>query len=112
MGIIYPGPTPFARDRQAPPIPKDVPPAFLACPSAGDQIHAVWALEYYQAMLFAGVPNVELHLYGHGEHGGGMTDRGGIPLGTWQDRFIDWEPGPDLRKYADAIAAGEFADAA
>lgn len=28
-----------------------------------------------------------------------------------KDRFIDWEPGPDLRKYADAIAAGEFADA-
>lgn len=25
-----------------------------------------------------------------------------------KDRFIDWEPGPDLRKYADAIAAGEI----
>lgn len=24
-----------------------------------------------------------------------------------KDRFIDWEPGPDLRTYADAIAAGE-----
>ncbi|MET0672365.1 MAG: hypothetical protein ABWY37_02620 [Microbacterium pygmaeum] len=24
-----------------------------------------------------------------------------------KDRFIDYEPGPDLRKYADAIAAGE-----
>ena len=22
-------------------------------------------------------------------------------------KFIDWEPGPDLRKYADAIASGE-----
>ena len=21
---------------------------------------------------------------------GGLTDRGGIPFGTWQDRFIDW----------------------
>ncbi len=30
-GIIYPGPTPFARNRTAPPIPKDVPPAFLVC---------------------------------------------------------------------------------
>ncbi len=39
-GIIYPGPTPFARNRTAPPIPKDVPPAFLVCGSAGDQIHA------------------------------------------------------------------------
>jgi hypothetical protein len=26
-----------------------------------------------------------------------------------KDRFIDWEPGPDVRKYADAIAAGEIA---
>jgi hypothetical protein len=24
-----------------------------------------------------------------------------------KDRFIDYEPGPDIRKYADAIAAGE-----
>ena len=28
-----------------------------------------------------------------------------------KDRFIDFKPGPDLRKYADAIVAGEFADA-
>jgi hypothetical protein len=26
-----------------------------------------------------------------------------------KDRFIDYEPGPDVRKYADAIVAGEFA---
>jgi hypothetical protein len=25
-----------------------------------------------------------------------------------KDRFIDWEPGPDLRKYADAIASGDY----
>ncbi|MFS0868291.1 hypothetical protein AB3M83_13265 [Microbacterium sp. 179-B 1A2 NHS] len=25
-----------------------------------------------------------------------------------KDRFIDWEPGPDLRTYADAIADGEI----
>ncbi len=100
-GIIYPGPTPFARNRTAPPIPKDVPPAFIVCGSAGDQMHAVWALDYYQAMLLAGVPNVEMHLYGNGRHpgdalpdgsrmSGGLTDRKGIPFGTWQDRFIDW----------------------
>ena len=100
-GIIYPGPTPFARNRTAPPIPKDVPPAFITCASAGDQGHAVWALDYYQAMLLAGVPNVELHLYGNGRHPGdalpdgsrmtgGLTDRNAIPFGTWQFRFIDW----------------------
>jgi acetyl esterase/lipase len=100
-GIVYPGPTPFARNRTAPPIPKDVPPAFLVCGSAGDRVHTVWALEYYQAMLTAGVPNLEMHLYGNGRHpgdplpdgsrmSGGLTDRGGIPYGTWQYRFIDW----------------------
>jgi hypothetical protein len=52
-------------------------------------------------MLSAGVPNVEMHLYGNGRHPGdplpdgsrmtgGLTHRNGIPLGTWQDRFIDW----------------------
>lgn len=29
--------------------------------------------------------------------------------GRLKDRFIDYEPGPDIRKYADAIAAGEIA---
>ncbi len=100
-GIIYPGPTPFARNRTAPPIPKNVPPAFLVCGSAGDQGHAIWALDYYQAMLMAGVPNVEMHLYGNGRHpgdplpdgsrmAGGLTDRSNVPYGTWQYRFIDW----------------------
>jgi len=27
--------------------------------------------------------------------------------GTLKDKFIDWEPGPDLRTYADAIANGD-----
>ncbi|MET0813086.1 MAG: hypothetical protein ABWY03_08525 [Microbacterium sp.] len=27
--------------------------------------------------------------------------------GRLKDRFIDYEPGPDIRKYADAIAAGD-----
>jgi endo-1,4-beta-xylanase len=101
VGIIYPGPTPFTRNRTAPAIPKDVPPAFIVCASAGDRVHTVWALEYYEAMLQAGVPNVEIHLYGNGRHPGdplpdgsrmsaGLTDRNNIPYGTWQYRFIDW----------------------
>ena len=50
-GIIYPGPTPFARNRTAPPIPRNVPPAFIACGGSGDRGHAVWAIEYFNAML-------------------------------------------------------------
>ncbi|MEZ5398495.1 MAG: alpha/beta hydrolase [Bryobacteraceae bacterium] len=100
-GIIYPGPTPFARGRTAPPIPKNVPPAFIATGGSGDRVHAIWAMEYFSAMLTAGVPNIEMHIYGNGRHpgdplpdgnrqSGGLTDRRGIPLGTWQQRFIDW----------------------
>ena len=54
VGIIYPGPTPFARNRTAPPIPRNVPPAFLAGGGSGDQGHAIWANDYFTAMLALG----------------------------------------------------------
>jgi endo-1,4-beta-xylanase len=58
-------------------------------------------MDYYSAMLTEGVPNIEMHIYGNGRHpgdplpdgsrmSGGLTDRNGIPFGTWQARFIDW----------------------
>lgn len=101
VGIIYPGPTPFARNRTAPPIPRNVPPAFIATGGSGDRGHAVWAMEYFSAMLAIGVPNIEMHVYGNGRHPGdplgdgsrmtgGLTDRSNIPFGTWQYRYIDW----------------------
>src|SRR5258708_6828904 len=37
VGIIYPGPSPFTRNRTAPAIPKNVPPAFIACGGSGDR---------------------------------------------------------------------------
>ena len=100
-GIIYPGPTPFARNRTAPAIPRNAPPAFIACAGAGDRGHAVWAIEYYSALLAIGSPNNEMHLYGNGRHPGdalpdgsrmtgGLTDRSGIPFGTWPLRYVDW----------------------
>lgn len=101
VGIIYPGPTPFAKNRVAPPVPRNTPPAFLVCGGSGDRVHAVWAMDYFSAMLAAGIPNVEMHIYGNGRHpgdvlpdgshmSGGLTDRNNIPFGTWQYRFIDW----------------------
>jgi acetyl esterase/lipase len=100
-GIIYPGPSPFAKNRTAPAIPANVPPAFIACAGANDAGHAVWADEYFAAMLAKRVPNVEMHIYGNGRHPGdalpdgshmtgGLTDRNFIPYGTWQLRFIEW----------------------
>jgi acetyl esterase/lipase len=101
VGVIYPGPTPFARNRVAPPIPRNVPPSFIASAGSDDQIHAIWADEYFAAMLALHVPNLEMHIYANGRHpgdplpdgshmSGGLTDRKGIPFGTWQFRFIDW----------------------
>jgi endo-1,4-beta-xylanase len=94
VGIIYPGPSPFARGGN-PPIPRNVPPSFVMCAGSGDRGHAVWADEYFAAMLAGGAPNLEMHIYGNGHHPGsgstgGLTDRLGTPMGTWQDRFIDW----------------------
>jgi endo-1,4-beta-xylanase len=100
IGLIYPGPTPFARGG-TPAIPPATPPAFIVCGGSGDRVHAVWADEYLGAMLRASVPNVEMHIYGNGRHPGemlgdgtrmsaGLADRNGIPFSTWQDRFIDW----------------------
>jgi acetyl esterase/lipase len=113
VGIIYPGPTPFsvrnpsgpstvwAHNTSPPAIPRNTPPAFIATAGFGDRITALWAMDYANAMLDAGVPNVEVHVYGNGRHpgaalpdgsrmSGGLTDRNGIPMGTWQYRFIDW----------------------
>ena len=101
VGIIYPGPSPFARGRTAPPIPRNVPPAFLVCAGSDDQGHAVWATDYFAAMLAIRVPNIEMHIYANGRHpgdalpdgsrmSGGLTDRNDTPYGTWQFRFIDW----------------------
>ncbi len=123
VGIIYPGPSPFARNRTAPPVPRNAPPTFLACAGSGDRGHAVWAIEYFSAMLAIGVPNIEMHLYGNGRHpgdalpdgsrmSGGLTDRTGIPFGTWQLRFIDWfrdlgfmqKPGVETKAAKDTAA--------
>src|SRR5258707_1792503 len=100
VGLVYPGPTPFARNA-SPPIPRNAPPAFITCAGSGDRVHAIWANEYFAAMLQAGIPNVETHIYGNGRHPGdplsdgsrmsaGLADRNGMPFGKWQDRYIDW----------------------
>ena len=43
VGLVYPGPSPFARNRMAPPIPRNVPPSFIVCAGSDDPVHAVWA---------------------------------------------------------------------
>jgi acetyl esterase/lipase len=107
VGVIYPGPTPFTRPRNAtewsaPEIPRDTPPSFVVCAGWGDRGHAIWADDWFTAMLQADIPNVEMHIYARGRHPGdqpwpddppstgGLTPRGRIALGTWHFRFLDW----------------------
>ncbi len=123
VGLIYPGPTPFARGRTAPTIPRSVPPAFIACAASDDQVHAVWANDYFSAMLAFRAPNIEMHIYGNGRPPGdkmpdgssmpgGLTDRNDTPYGTWQFRFIDWfrdlgflgKPGVETKAARDSAA--------
>jgi endo-1,4-beta-xylanase len=111
VGLVYPGPTPFARD-PATPVPPNAPPAFLTCAGSGDAVHAIWADQYLGAMLKARVPNVEMHIYGNGVHANGLKDRDDTPFGTWQFRFIDWfrdlgflgKPGVETKAARDVAA--------
>ena len=102
IGSIYPGPSLFFRADEKPVIPRAMPPVFIACAGQGDWIHAYWAIEFYEALLMDGVPNIEMMLYARGRHPGDKTgpgeppatgsisNMGGIPYGTWSARFLDW----------------------
>jgi endo-1,4-beta-xylanase len=70
-------------------VPKDAPPAFLTSAGVDDAFHARQTVEFYNALFEAKVP-AELHIYGHGGHGGGIRPRNGIPFGTWHQRFVEW----------------------
>jgi endo-1,4-beta-xylanase len=98
--LVYPGPSPFARGGH-PVVPREAVPAFVTGPGSGDQVHAVWAVEFFTGLLQLGVPNIELHVYASGRHPGealsdggrmtaGISDRNGMPFGTWHHRFIEW----------------------
>jgi dienelactone hydrolase len=94
VASIYPGPSLFTpawtTKNGTPPIPKDAPPSFIAGAGWQDKVHAVWADEYFSAMLNAGIPNVEMHIYARGVHGNGLAYRDFTGEGSWQDRFVHW----------------------
>ena len=79
-------------------VPKDAPPAFLVSAGLDDAFHARQTVEFYDACFKAKVP-VELHIYSHGGHGGGIGARKGIPFGTWHLRFVEgWGEGPGVHE--------------
>ena len=112
VGIIYPGPTPFTQTPETA-IPGNVPPSFLACAGTGDKAHAIWAVDYFNAMLKADVPNLEMHLYGRGGHGVKRnTAPNAMPYAKWYDRYIEWftdlgflgKPGEETKAAKDVAA--------
>ena len=111
VAAIYPGPSLFTKGG-TPPIPSDTPPSFIAGAGFQDKVHAVWADEYFAAMLNAGIPNVEIHIYARGKHGGGLTYRDFTGEGTWPDRFIHWmrDLGFFQKPGVETLAAQDIAD--
>jgi acetyl esterase/lipase len=83
--LIYPGWKRMDLDA----VPKDAPPSFITCAGVDDAFHARQSVEFYTALFNAKVP-AEMHLYGHGGHGGSIDPRKGIPFGTWPARFVEW----------------------
>jgi dienelactone hydrolase len=116
VGAIYPGPSLFTpawtTKNGTPAIPKDAPPSFIAGAGWQDKIHAVWADEYFSAMLNAGIPNVEMHIYARGVHGNGLAYRDFTGEGSWQDRFIQWlrDLGFFQKPGMETLAAQDVAD--
>ncbi len=84
VGMVYAGWSPMDIV-----IPKDAPPTFLTSAGKDDAFHARQTVEFYNALFAAGIP-AELHIYGHGGHGGGISSRKGVPFGTWHTRFLEW----------------------
>jgi endo-1,4-beta-xylanase len=70
-------------------VPTNAPPAFMTCAGIDDAFHARETVDFYNALFKAHIP-VELHIYRHGGHAGGIRPRNGIPFGTWHNRFLDW----------------------
>jgi len=84
VGLVYPGWRPM--DITA---PKDAAPAFLTSAGLDDASHARQTVDFYNSLFRSGVP-VELHIYSHGGHGGGIKPRNGSPFGAWHIRFQEW----------------------
>ena len=101
VGLIYPGPTPFRGGAEVA-IPDDAPPSFIACGGVGDavprrlggrvlrRVSARAHPEPRDAHLRQRPPSGRSRCPEGGNMTGGLTDRNGMPLGTWQFRFIDW----------------------
>ncbi len=80
--VIYPGWQPGAIT-----VPKNAPPAFLAC-ADDDRSHVVTTVNFYLDLEKQGV-STEMHIYASGGHGFAMRETK-LPVKSWPDRLLEW----------------------
>ena len=69
-------------------VTSDTPPAFIVHTHEDDIVPAHQSTLFYDALLRAGVPS-ELHVFGFGEHGGGLG-AGDADYARWTELFEHW----------------------
>lgn len=67
----------------------DTPPTFLVHAQDDPAVPVGNALQFYQALLRAGVPT-EMHLFPHGGHGFGIRGTHGLTTAAWPRLALDW----------------------
>lgn len=69
-------------------ITGNMPPAFLFSTTDDSSVPIANSIEFYEAMVLAGVP-VEMHLYEHGRHGLGLAEEA-PEVSTWPTLLANW----------------------
>lgn len=67
----------------------DTPPTFLVHAQDDPAVSVGNALQFYRALLTAGVP-AEMHLFPHGGHGFGVRGTHGLTTAAWPRLALDW----------------------
>jgi acetyl esterase/lipase len=67
----------------------DTPPTFLVHAQDDPAVPVGNALQFYRALLRAGVP-AEMHLFPHGGHGFGVRGTHGLTTAAWPRLALDW----------------------
>ena len=73
VGLVYPGPTPFARNANTP-VPETRRRRSSPAPARTTRSTPTGRINT-GAMLKARIPNLEMHIYGDGVHANGLKDR-------------------------------------
>ena len=68
---------------------ENIPPMFIANGAEDVKTPALRCVKFYQALLENNV-KAELHVYGKGDHGFGLTTEMGHAVATWDNSFIAW----------------------